>query len=158
MLNDLSSRTTDSTSENHKCRPAANGENIMLLENKNAIIYGAAGSVGGAVTRAFAREGAHVFLTGRNLGALDVLAKEISAAGGAAATAQVDALDEDAVEAHLDAVVDKAGTVDISGMWLPLWHPIGPPITAGVDGAWPPLPPVWGRPGSRTGTGRPVSR
>jgi enoyl-[acyl-carrier-protein] reductase (NADH) len=93
---------------------AANGENIMLLENKNAITYGAAGSVGGAVARAFAREGAHVFLTGRNLGALDVLAKEISAAGGAAETAQVDALDADAVEAHLDAVVDKAGTVDIS--------------------------------------------
>jgi NAD(P)-dependent dehydrogenase (short-subunit alcohol dehydrogenase family) len=41
----------------------------MLLENKNAIIYGAAGAVRGAVARAFAREGARVFLTGRNLGA-----------------------------------------------------------------------------------------
>jgi len=53
-------------------------ENIMLLENKNAVIYGAAGAVGGAVARAFAREGARVFLTGRNLGAINLLAKEIS--------------------------------------------------------------------------------
>ena len=86
----------------------------MLLENKNAIIYGAGGAVGGAVARAFAREGARVFLTGRNLGAINTLAKEISAAGGAAETAQVDALDEEAVASHLDAVVDKAVTVDIS--------------------------------------------
>ena len=89
-------------------------ENIMLLENKNAVIYGAAGAVGGTVARAFAREGARVFLTGRNLGAINLLAKEISVAGGSAETAEVDALDEDAVESHLDAVVEKAGTVDIS--------------------------------------------
>ena len=86
----------------------------MLLENKNAVIYGAAGAVGHAVARAFAREGARVFLTGRNLDAINTLAKEISAADGTAETAQVDALDEQAVASHLDAVVDKAGTVDIS--------------------------------------------
>jgi NAD(P)-dependent dehydrogenase (short-subunit alcohol dehydrogenase family) len=82
----------------------------MLLENKNAVIYGAAGAAGSAVARAFAREGARVFLTGRDLGALDALAKEITAAGGTAETAVVDALDEEAVETHLDA----AGRVDIS--------------------------------------------
>ena len=86
----------------------------MLLENKNAVIYGAAGAVGSTVARAFAREGARVFLTGRNLGAINILAKEIAAAGGTAETAEVDALDEEAVETHLDAVVEKAGTVDIS--------------------------------------------
>lgn len=86
----------------------------MLLENKNAVIYGAGGSVGGAIARAFAREGARVFLTGRNLDAINILAKEISAAGGTAETAQVDALDEDAVASHLDNVVDKAETLDIS--------------------------------------------
>jgi NAD(P)-dependent dehydrogenase (short-subunit alcohol dehydrogenase family) len=47
----------------------------MLLENKNAVIYGAAGAVGSAVAQAFAREGARLFLTGRDLGALDVLAR-----------------------------------------------------------------------------------
>ena len=86
----------------------------MLLENKNAVIYGAAGAVGGAVARAFAREGARVFLTGRNLEAVNTLAKEISAAGGTAETAQVDALDEEAVASHLDTVVDKAEKIDIS--------------------------------------------
>ena len=93
---------------------AANGEYIMLLENKNAVIYGAGGSVGGAVARAFAREGACVFLTGRNLEAIKTLEKEISAAGGTAETAQVDALDEEAVASHLDIVVDKAEKIDIS--------------------------------------------
>ncbi|GAB3977011.1 SDR family oxidoreductase [Actinoallomurus acanthiterrae] len=86
----------------------------MSLENKNAIIYGAGGAVGGAVARAFACDGARVFLTGRDLGAVDALAKEISAAGGVAEAAEVDALDEDAVESHLDAVVKKAGTIDVS--------------------------------------------
>ena len=37
----------------------------MLLENKNAIIYGGGGSIGGAVAKEFAREGAKVFLAGR---------------------------------------------------------------------------------------------
>ncbi|WP_433438351.1 SDR family NAD(P)-dependent oxidoreductase [Nonomuraea sp. CA-141351] len=86
----------------------------MSLENKNAVIYGAAGAAGSAVARAFARDGARVFLTGRDLGALDALAKDISAAGGTAETARVDALDEEAVERHLDAVVQKAGTIDVS--------------------------------------------
>jgi NAD(P)-dependent dehydrogenase (short-subunit alcohol dehydrogenase family) len=86
----------------------------MSLENKNAIIYGAGGAVGAAVAHAFAREGARVFLTGRNLSGVDAVAKEISAAGGAVETAQIDALDEAAVENHLDAIVDKAGTIDVS--------------------------------------------
>ncbi|HZK52172.1 MAG TPA: SDR family NAD(P)-dependent oxidoreductase, partial [Actinomycetota bacterium] len=58
----------------------------MLLENKNAVIYGAGGSVGSAVARAFAREGAKVFLAGRTLASLDDVAAEISAAGGEAET------------------------------------------------------------------------
>ena len=39
----------------------------MLLENKNAIVYGGGGAIGGAVARAFAREGANVFLAGEPL-------------------------------------------------------------------------------------------
>jgi len=89
-------------------------ENMMSLENKNAVIYGAAGATGSAVARAFAREGARVFLTGRDLGELDVLAKEIKVAGGVAETAELDVLDEGAVVSHLDAVVRNAGTIDIS--------------------------------------------
>jgi NAD(P)-dependent dehydrogenase (short-subunit alcohol dehydrogenase family) len=86
----------------------------VLLENKNTVIYGGAGSVGGAVARAFAREGAKVFLAGRTLATLDEVAEEISAAGGVAEAAQVDALDEEAVDRHADAVADKAGGIDVS--------------------------------------------
>jgi NAD(P)-dependent dehydrogenase (short-subunit alcohol dehydrogenase family) len=86
----------------------------MLLENKNAVIYGGSGSVGGAVARAFAREGARVFLVSLTLATLEEVAEEISASGGVAETAQVDALDEKAVEEHADAVVEKAGGIDIS--------------------------------------------
>ena len=86
----------------------------MLLENKNAVIYGGAGSVGGAVARAFAREGAKVFLAGRTLATLDKVAEEIRAGGGVADTAQLDALDEQAVDRHAAAVAEKAGGVDVS--------------------------------------------
>jgi 3-oxoacyl-[acyl-carrier protein] reductase len=86
----------------------------MLLEHKNAIVYGGSGSVGGAVARAFAREGAKVFLAGRPRESLEEVAEEIAAAGGAAETAQVDALDERAVEEHADAVAEKSGKIDVS--------------------------------------------
>ncbi len=86
----------------------------MLLEDKNAVIYGGAGSIGGAVGRAFAREGARVFLAGRTLTRLDKVAAEIRSAGGAAETAEVDALEEQAVDEHADAVAAEAGGIDIS--------------------------------------------
>jgi NAD(P)-dependent dehydrogenase (short-subunit alcohol dehydrogenase family) len=86
----------------------------MLLENKNAVIYGAGGAIGGATARAFAREGARVFLTGHHRAAVESVAQEISAAGGVAEAAEVDALDEKAVEEHLKGVVQRFGHVDIS--------------------------------------------
>ena len=86
----------------------------MLLEGKNAVVYGAGGSIGGAVARAFAREGARVHLAGRTLRTLNAVAEEIRAAGGTAETAHVDALDERAIDEHADAVAAGAGSVDIS--------------------------------------------
>jgi 3-oxoacyl-[acyl-carrier protein] reductase len=86
----------------------------MLLEHKTAVIYGAGGWIGGAVARAFAREGARVFLTGRTLAKLDAVAAEIAAAGCAVRTAQLDALDKDAVDAHAAAVAGEAGGIDIA--------------------------------------------
>jgi NAD(P)-dependent dehydrogenase (short-subunit alcohol dehydrogenase family) len=88
--------------------------NPMLLENKIAVVYGAGGSIGGAVARAFAEEGARVYLTGRAPGPVEAVAADIRAAGGFAEAAQVDALDEDAIDAHLQSVVERAGRVDIS--------------------------------------------
>jgi 3-oxoacyl-[acyl-carrier protein] reductase len=86
----------------------------MLLERKTAVVYGGAGSVGRAVARAFANEGARVFLAGRTLATLDEVAQELSGAGGAVGTAQVDALDERAVDEHADAVAEQAGGIDVS--------------------------------------------
>jgi 3-oxoacyl-[acyl-carrier protein] reductase len=86
----------------------------VLLESKNAVIYGGGGSIGGAVAHAFAREGAHVFLAGRTEAKLAQAANDVRKAGGEAETAVVDALDEDAVDRHADAVVAKAGSIDIS--------------------------------------------
>jgi NAD(P)-dependent dehydrogenase (short-subunit alcohol dehydrogenase family) len=86
----------------------------MMLQDKVAVIYGAGGAIGGAVGRAFASEGAQVFLTGRSQAPVEAVAKEVVAAGGSAEATEVDALDEDAVERHLQTVTDRAGRVDIS--------------------------------------------
>jgi 3-oxoacyl-[acyl-carrier protein] reductase len=86
----------------------------VLLDGKNAIIYGGSGSIGGAVARAFAREGATVHLAGRTLEKLEAVADEIRATGAHVETAQVDALDPGQVDAHADAVAAKDGHLDIS--------------------------------------------
>lgn len=86
----------------------------MLLEGKNAMIYGGGGPIGAAVARAFAREGARVHLAGRTLESLERVAQEIRSAGGTAHTAQVDALAARAVDEHADAVAAEAGGIDIS--------------------------------------------
>ena len=86
----------------------------MLLDGKNAIIYGGGGSIGGAVARAFAREGAKVHLAGRTPEKLEAVADEIRANGAQVETAQVDALDPDQVDAHVDVVAAKDGRLDVS--------------------------------------------
>jgi 3-oxoacyl-[acyl-carrier protein] reductase len=85
----------------------------MLLEDKVALIYGAGGAIGGNVARTFAREGAKVFLSGRNLAPVEIVAKDVVAAGGAAEAAKLDALDEDAVEHYVSGVAQKAGRIDV---------------------------------------------
>ena len=86
----------------------------MRLKNKVAVVYGAGGAIGGAVARAFGSEGARLFLAGRSLAPVEIVAKEVVSAGGTAEAAEVDALDEQAVDEHLEAVVDRAGRLDVS--------------------------------------------
>lgn len=100
----------------------------MLLENKNAVIYGGGGAIGGAIALAFARTGAKVYLAGRTLAKLDAVAREITAEGGVAETAQVDALDEQSVEKHADAVAAEAGGIDITLNAVGIFHVQGTPI------------------------------
>jgi 3-oxoacyl-[acyl-carrier protein] reductase len=98
----------------------------MLLESKTAVIYGGGGAVGGAAARAFAREGARVYLAGRTAAPLEAVAADIRAAGGTVVTAEVDALDEQAVDRHADALAAEADGLDIS------FNVIGHPYTHGV--------------------------
>ena len=86
----------------------------MLLQNKNAVIYGAGGSLGGAVAKAMAAAGAKVFLTGRNLSSVQKTADAILASGGNAETDEVDAFDDKAINAHMEKMIKKARTINIS--------------------------------------------
>jgi NAD(P)-dependent dehydrogenase (short-subunit alcohol dehydrogenase family) len=86
----------------------------MMLNDKVAVIYGAGGAIGGAVALAFARQGAKVFLTGRRLEAVEAVAQDVISAGGSAEAVEVDALDEQEVDKHLQSVINKAGRLDIS--------------------------------------------
>jgi 7-alpha-hydroxysteroid dehydrogenase len=83
----------------------------MLLQNKVAVVYGGSGAVGGAVARAYAREGARVFLAARNRARLERVAADIAAAGGRAEVSIVDATSPASIQAHLDAVMATAGPV-----------------------------------------------
>src|SRR5260221_8466582 len=97
----------------------------MMLKDKVAVVYGAGGAIGSAVARAFAAEGAGVFLTGRRRAPVETVADSIVAAGGFANAAEVDALDELAVDEHLQSVIEQAGRIDIS------FNAIGLPIPNG---------------------------
>ncbi|HKZ37262.1 MAG TPA: SDR family oxidoreductase [Chryseolinea sp.] len=99
---------------------------MKKLEHKVAVVYGD-GTTGGAIAKAFAREGAKIFLTGRTITKLDSIAEEILSGGGAIEIAKLDALDEQAVEKHMAEIISKAGTIDIS------YNAIGIPQT-GIQG------------------------
>lgn len=85
----------------------------MLLESKTAIVYGGGGAIGSAVARAFAREGARVFLAGRSRPVLDDVAATIRGAGGTAEVATVDAMDRVAVEKHAASVAEAGNGIDM---------------------------------------------
>jgi NAD(P)-dependent dehydrogenase (short-subunit alcohol dehydrogenase family) len=99
-----------------------------MLANKTAIIYGGGGAIGGAIARAFAREGARVFLAGRTLSKLAKVAADISAEGGEAEVTEIDAFDEEAVKAHADLVAAKTGGIDIALNAIGLYHVQGTPF------------------------------
>lgn len=100
-----------------------------LLAGRNAVVYGAAGAMGGAISRAFAREGATVFLAGRRQEPVQAIAEEITTAGGRAFAARVDALDRAAVEKHLADVVRQHGSIDVSFNLIGLGGRQGDPLT-----------------------------
>lgn len=86
----------------------------MILQGKNAVIYGAGGSLGSAVAKALAKAGARVFLTGRKIDSVQKTADEILQMGGRTEVDVVDAFDENAIDSHIKTVEQKAGSLDIS--------------------------------------------
>jgi NAD(P)-dependent dehydrogenase (short-subunit alcohol dehydrogenase family) len=84
-----------------------------MLKNKVAVIYGAGGGIGRAVARAFAKEGPRFFSPGSTW-RRSKRSPRTSLPPGAAEAAEVDALDEQAIDKHLQSVIDKAGRLDIS--------------------------------------------
>jgi 3-oxoacyl-[acyl-carrier protein] reductase len=99
-----------------------------LLQDRVAVIYGGGGGIGGAAARAFAREGARVFLAGRTQATLDRVAEDIRSAGASVETDVVDALDEGAVDRHADQVAERAGSLDISFNLISLSDVQGTPL------------------------------
>ena len=93
----------------------------MLLQDKIAVVYGGGGAIGGAAAR--------VFLAGRTRAKLERVAQDIVAAGGAAAVATLDALDEETVRDHADAVAAQAGGIDIALNAVGITHVQGTPFS-----------------------------
>jgi 3-oxoacyl-[acyl-carrier protein] reductase len=98
----------------------------MILQNKNAVIYGAGGSLGGAVAKALAASGARVFLTGHHIISVQKLADEIRTSGGTVEVDTVDALDETDIGSHLSKMLSRAGKVDIS------FNAVGVPVVQNI--------------------------
>ena len=98
----------------------------MILQGKRCIIHGAGGAIGSAVARTFAREGAQLFLAGRTLEKLEVLAQDLRAEGGSAHAARVDALDEESVRQHAHDVAEQAGGIDV------MFNAVGFPHVQGI--------------------------
>ena len=87
--------------------------NTRVLQDKNAVVFGAGGSIGAAVAKEFAAEGAVVFLAGRTRASLEAMAKQITASGGEARTAVIDTLDDASINQYIDSIVKQAGRIDI---------------------------------------------
>jgi 3-oxoacyl-[acyl-carrier protein] reductase len=103
-------------------RAATEGRVESRLEGKVAVIFGAGGEVGAAVASEFAAQGARLFLSGRTVSRVRAVADTISTDGQAAAV-ELDALDEEAVDSHVDEVVETAGRLDI------VFNAVGPQPT-----------------------------
>jgi len=113
-----------------RAKPDTTAPRAGLLSGKRAVIYGAAGAIGSAVARAYAREGARLFLAGRTADKVVALANELAKSGATVTAAGVDALDPAAVEKHLEDVVRDAGGIDVSFNLIQIGGEQGKPLSA----------------------------
>jgi 3-oxoacyl-[acyl-carrier protein] reductase len=102
----------------------------LILHEKHAVVFGAGGSIGAAVAKEFAAEGAEVFLAGRTGSNVEDITKQIAAAGGRAHAAVLDALDDAAVNEYIDCIVNEIGSIDI------VFNAVGPLATEYGNGKY----------------------
>jgi 3-oxoacyl-[acyl-carrier protein] reductase len=87
--------------------------NSPILQGKYAVVFGAGGSIGAAVAKEFAAEGAEVFLSGRTRTNVEATARQITADGGRAYAAVIDAENYGAVEEYVDGIAKRTGRIDV---------------------------------------------
>ncbi|POY36993.1 short-chain dehydrogenase [Solitalea longa] len=100
----------------------------MLLLHNNAVVYGGSGAIGSAVAKAFAQEGAKVFIVGRKHDKLENVVTQIESFGGYVEAASFDTLEDESVENHLANIVERMGSIDISFNCTGVYHVQGAPL------------------------------
>ena len=85
----------------------------MKLQNKIAIVTGAASGMGRSIAQLYAAEGAKVVVSDINLEAAEHVVQEIQEAGGEAFAIQTNVTSEEDIQILVDMTVEKYGTLDI---------------------------------------------
>lgn len=86
---------------------------MKKIENKVAIVTGAASGMGKSIAKLFAEEGAKVVVSDLNLEKAQVVVDEIEANGGTAFAIVANVAKEEDVQNLVDSTVEKYGTLDI---------------------------------------------
>src|SRR5262245_17236173 len=84
-----------------------------ILQGKRAVVFGAGGSIGAAVAKEFAAEGAEVFLSGRTKSNVEEVAGQITKDGGQAHATALNAIDDATVNEYIDGIARRIGSIDI---------------------------------------------
>ena len=101
----------------------------MRLNGKIGIVTGAAKGMGGAISRALARDGADLMLAARERAPLEDLAEELRAGGRRAEVVATDVTDEAAVKAMVERTLAVFGgridiLVNVAGVTGPIETPV----------------------------------
>lgn len=83
------------------------------LRGKTALVFGAAGGLGGAIARALSAEGARLVLADVNAEALEVSLKELEGTGAVAMPLVWDLADLTVIDKNISAIESRFGSVDI---------------------------------------------
>lgn len=101
----------------------------MKLSGKNAVVTGGAKGMGAAITETLAREGANIFLAGRDTAALDEVAVTVKALGRQVSVCACDVVDEKSVASMAEAAIKFfKGKIDILVNVAGVTGPIETPV------------------------------